>query len=210
MLAFLFIALGAYAQGDATTSGSSSAGTKSDGGDVTIEIVGSLFQGNSGLSGPAFVRGRYFLSEGMAVRLGARLSVTDEQVTPQEVRNAIEFEVRPGFEYHFAGTSKVSPYVGGVVAFGMRNASAEFFDDFAIDGAFTQGGAGRGFMRLGGGAVIGADYHITPGFFIGLETSLLYFRNTDADVVVGGETLIGSRASNRFDLQSFLKLGFKF
>lgn len=120
-----------------------------------------------------YLRFRYFTSETSAVRIG--FSVSAHKQTPEEdvTRKTFEFNIRPGYEWHLAGTERLSPYFGVEADLAIKTSSFEDQDVDAdtkkISGAWTATGVERGFTRIGLNAIIGADFYVTKRVYVGTE-----------------------------------------
>ena len=151
---------------------------KAAGGDITLEANVNLLNGNVGLSNSLNqVRVRYFLSDDMAARLGGHLSFNTSVPAPDAKTRAIEFSIAPGIEKHFAGTNRLSPYIGAELVLGIRNAHYELDgpngSSVEVKGSFATGdNANRGFFLVGLGAVGGFDFYVAKHLFIGYELSM--------------------------------------
>ncbi|MFN9326115.1 MAG: hypothetical protein ACK6A5_12110 [Flavobacteriales bacterium] len=99
-----------------------------EGNPSSLEVQVNLAGEGSTVVSPA-LKYRYFLSENLAIRfgLGYNSSKDTENVTEngdgtggtgtREVKTS-NFNVAPGIEYHFAGTDRLSPYLGLAISFG--------------------------------------------------------------------------------------------
>lgn len=179
-LAMLAAGVAAYAQKPAS-------------GDFTLETQLNLrFSDNPiGMTVPN-IRARYFLNEGLAVRTqlsftsnSSTINLTENQdgtgAKGSVVRSSSNFGFAIGAEKHFAGTDKLSPYLGALISFDMSGASEEWenadvVNDTAIfvkdlKATITNGNeAGdRGSISFGLRLVAGADYYITDAIYIGGE-----------------------------------------
>jgi hypothetical protein len=167
-------------------------------GSKTAEVVLNFQTGTSAISYnlPGELRLRYFMKDDMAVRvrLGLGSSSTTNKVadaagtTTAEIKTNSGFGIMlaPGIEKHFAGTSKLSPFVGAQLMIGFSTAATTEVtnanksvptaadvkngDSYKLDG-----GSNLGF---GLGLIMGADYYITDGIFVGGEMGLGLFKMT--------------------------------
>ena len=109
---------------------------------------------------------------------------------------ALQF--RPGVEYHFDGTKRLSPYVGGelILGFGSNkytteslNASDEIQTSTIKNGTrdfnnqYLPWSYANGFS-VGAGLISGFDYYIAENLFIGLEINYAFVYNKRNKVVV--------------------------
>lgn len=151
---------------------------KAAGGDVTLEANVNILGNNVTLSNSLNqVRVRYFLGEDLAARLGAHLSFNTNIPAPDTKTRAIEFSIAPGLEKHFAGTNRLSPYLGAELVLGLRSAHSEF-DGTGSSGVEVKGSFGptdntnRGFFLVGLGAVGGFDFYVAKHLYVGYELSM--------------------------------------
>lgn len=183
---------------EATESVESSSSYKQEAGDKTLEFQfqspfasGSPFSLNAGE-----IRFRQFKSETFALRAGVHYSYNTKQdafATVSEVKDGkvnvtesyadvtrnVAINFRPGFELHFDGTERLSPYVGAVAAIGFDKKSV--IDREAVDSDFAKTAdkakfdkvirqkTRTGNLNLGLNAVAGFDYYFTKKLYIGAE-----------------------------------------
>ena len=137
-----------------------------------------------------------------------------------------------GIEKHFAGTNRLSPYVGAELHLGSYSTNYELHNTVTAGNVTTKTDkeikTAPGFV-FGGGLFLGADYYIAPKVFLGLEAGL----NIDSrslgkttDITTMNQTINGvaqptqkrddsgktkySGASLSTDLQVGFKIGFVF
>jgi hypothetical protein len=191
-------------------------------GDWTVEGV---FNPTTGIIGNPFgiqyLRGRYFTSPTMAFRTGLNLQLNSGTATSVNVKNStgavvdlessysvFSIDLRPGIEKHFAGTERLSPYIGGELAIGFTSARAETqtlggatpdavvtdkvtgTNDFSFVGTsyFANDPAPvAGGLNLGLNFVVGADYYIAKHVYLGLEIlfGVNYVAASDIEVTPG-------------------------
>jgi len=176
-------------------------------GDVTAEfglsggIINSDFHLNEGTSG--LLRGRFFLSNSLALRVGVNIGF-DKQTTNfygtgtfdgevgTEKNSSSLFLLNVGIEKHFAGTKRLSPYVGADLMFGS-NSQKSVLDN--TDGSiyvddFNSEVKGPGAFGFGLRGVIGADYYFAKHVYLGVEGGLGFMSVKDGEttttVTTGG------------------------
>jgi hypothetical protein len=134
-----------------------------------------------------YVRYRRFLSEKTAFRLGIGISysstkadsVMSSNVTPGETvmsgykMTKMGWNIKPGFEKHFSGTNRLSPYIGAELDIAgmsskevtptMIDANDEFF--IVTEKNKNKGG----FFRIGANLVAGFDCYVTKHLYLGTE-----------------------------------------
>lgn len=139
------------------------------------------------------IKYRHFNSANSALRLSANVSQSSSNmVTQQEVDSLDQLELRdkassftiniqPGYEHHFAGTKKLSPYVGGAIGLGLRKTSASTdyqLGEDVINVKYLDGQVGgegpddMGYFSMGLNAFAGFDYYVTKNLFLGTEFGL--------------------------------------
>lgn len=170
-------------------------------GNITVEMGLSSILGtpvspaNPAGVGVGTLRGRYFLSDNMAVRgsFGVGMgSTTTTAGTEETVAKSTGFTLGAGIEKHLSGTSKLSPYLGAEVAFGIASGSTEVTNFGGVAGdkqSITGGGTSN--LRLN--AMLGADYWIVERVYVGAEFGMTLFgtstvADTETETTVGGAT----------------------
>lgn len=161
---------------------------KAEKGDVTTEfgLAGGLnnadFKLNEG--GAGLLRGRYFVKDNMAFRLGLSLGLSHDKnnvyggpsnnLVGTDKTNSTNFLLNLGIEKHFAGTANLSPYVGGDVLFGIsgkkQNLDNTDGNNYVAD--FSSEVKGPGALSFGIRGVVGADYYIAKHVYLGAEAGL--------------------------------------
>lgn len=201
---------------------------KFSGGDMNLEIqMASPFAAGEPFSLDG-VKFRYFLSNTSAFRLNVNVkSSSNTEITAQE--NTVtgileqkkktadfEFKIAPGYEMHFSGTNKLSPYVGGdvVLNFARNSVKSESQPDKEVKYSKTSDGS----FTFGLNGVAGFDYYFAKSLYIGAElnyglnmTSEFATKTTsdqegvdDTEVKNGGSFNFAPAAMGKF------KLGFIF
>lgn len=183
---------------------------KFQGGEKNLEVNFSPLSENPiGIEG---IRFRMFNSESSAIRVGFNISgdkQTDvwaqpgEEVAPNgslvttpelyATNKSFGFSISPGYEKHFAGTDRLSPYVGAELMFAMNSTtqteehhsgnSESTFDDPANWSTWTTERK-DGTTSFGLNALAGADYYFADNFYLGLEIKLGFHSHKQKDVEV--------------------------
>ncbi len=133
------------------------------------------------------IRYRRFLTPTTALRLGVGLSLASssaEEVLPSNVTpgtnitgqrsktSTFGWNIKPGYEMHFAGTKRLSPYIGGELDLASQTSKAVSHGLTATDAVTetTVKNAGKtGFFRLGVNALAGFDFYISTHLYLGAE-----------------------------------------
>lgn len=167
---------------------------KQQGGEKNLEVQFAPLGGNPvSISG---IRLRIFNSESSAIRLGLFLGGTSTETIQQEADNDIDalelidtdksfdFSIRPGYEMHFAGTDRLSPYVGAELLFAMSNTTTDdqeqYIDedsDPQVMTATTKGGT----STIGLNLVAGVDYYFSDAIYLGAEMGFGFANTKDKD-----------------------------
>ena len=186
-------------------------------GSITTEIgLTSVIGAPTNAANPAgltqgVLRGRYFMNEGLALRasLGLGMGSTTTIASAVGAGGADEetvvkttgFSLGAGLEKHLSGTSKLSPYIGAELGFGIANATTEDTNFNNVNGdKQTISGGGTTNLRLN--AMIGADYWIVERVYIGAELGIGLFgssttADTETEEVVGGVTTKGTTPGSK-------------
>lgn len=184
---------------------------KFQGGEKNLEVAFSPLSASPiGIDG---IRFRMFNSESSAIRVGFSLNGTkttkvmsqpvevSETVTTPELystENTFGFSIRPGYEKHFAGTDRLSPYVGAELIFAMtsKKYTEEYHtgntpENFDEPDKFATWTAERkdGTTTIGLNAVAGADFYFTDNFYLGVEIGLGFqsVKQKDVEIYVSDE-----------------------
>ena len=201
---------------------------KFSGGDMNLEIqMASPFAAGEPFSLDG-VKFRYFLSNTSAFRLNVNVNASSEtEITDQEDTDAdllelkkktadFEFKIAPGYEMHFSGTNKLSPYVGGDIVLDFQRSSKNVESQPDEDLIYKKTTSGSFAFGLNG--VAGFDYYFAKSLYIGAElnyglnmTSEFATKTTndiegvdDTEVKNGGSFSFAPAAMGKF------KLGFIF
>ncbi len=140
-----------------------------------------------------YVRYRRFLSEKTAFRLGFGFSYSSNKadsvfaskvpsapagtnVTSQYSKNVIGWNIKPGFEKHFGGTNRLSPYIGAELDIaGQSSKETTPTSVSLVSGAdqvnitTTSNKSKGGFFRIGVNLVAGFDCYVTKHLYLGTE-----------------------------------------
>jgi opacity protein-like surface antigen len=177
---------------------------KFQGGEKNLEVEFNPF-GGSPIGMPNGFRFRMFNSESSAIRVGFNIGGTNmsevyEQQTqvdgsdgakvvlPELNQNmkSFNFSIRPGYEMHFQGTDRLSPYVGAELAFSMSSSemTREFHNSNNADDQSKPENwqtwdmtVKNGSSSFGLNALAGVDFYFVDNFYLGAEVSL-GFQNT--------------------------------
>lgn len=158
---------------------------------------------------PAELRLRYFLSDNAAVRIRFGLSsstnksAVSNNTTTADITDKSGFglTLTPGYEMHFEGTSKLSPYAGAQLGIGLAGSSSRDVTnahvmspnpgDIVVGDSYSTKTGSTFSLNLG--LMMGADYYIADGVYIGGEFGLGLFGMSSTGE---GETTIKIGSSN--------------
>lgn len=210
---------------------------KQAGGEKNLEVQFAPLGGNPvSISGLRF---RMFNADGTgAIRVGLHIGGSKEEtVTAQpdedndipeliDTEKNFSFSIRPGYEKHFAGTERLSPYVGGEILFGMSSTTLEeqSWDDAkpGEDGGEDVGTLTTkdGTTTFGVNALAGFDFYFTNNLYLGAEIGFGFAASSDKDTEVTYDgpldvdsidpTLNGSSNGWGPNYQGTLRLGWLF
>jgi outer membrane protein W len=199
---------------------------------ITTDVSFSPFNAGDQLIKIETLNVRYFMKPNLALRVGLQADYYHDQYDNERSSNSnlvacshtFLFGILPGIEYHFEGTKRLSPYVGGEVFFYNFSSGAkaesngdEFYKIKGATDAYESGYENRAFNQFGLSAGAGVDYYFSKHIYIGTEFGygFSYFRygkveeiidNTTNELTQGKQTefILGS------SVRSTLKLGWKF
>ena len=165
-------------------------------GNVASGVSVGTNSGSINLNTVGVLKGRYFFQDDLALRLSLGLSSPSFKSTLEETNHSLENKYRAtalyfglGVEKHFAGTDRLSPYVGAELHVGSYTTNFESNKTETIGTSVkktnTQIKTAPGFT-FGGGLFMGADYYIAPKVFLGLEAGL----NLDAHSLGKGTNVV--------------------
>lgn len=178
------------------------------------------------------IRARSFSTATSAFRLNAFVGYTSTSTITQDENSEIDalklkdtessftIALAPGIEQHFAGTSRLSPYVGAELPLAW-NTSADKTerqdDETTVNSSKTK----NGYFEIGLNAVAGVDFYFTKNLYLGTEFGfgLQYHKDSktkgsdsDSEVEVGDP--VGKGTSSSFTLapnvNGQIRLGFVF
>jgi outer membrane protein W len=168
----------------------------------SLEVQLNLTSGSTVVS--PTLKYRYFIADNLAVRFGVGFNSTTEEnnyaenpdgtgaVGTQEIKTN-EWSVAPGIEYHFAGTDRLSPYLGLAVSIGGGKYSEEWTNsdgDSYVNNLNAT--VDLPFSTFGVSLLAGVDYYFAENFFAGVElgwgTSSVTDKAGEISISSGGNT----------------------
>lgn len=173
------------------------------------------------------IKFRGFVSEKSVFRMAFLISGTIQDDknrvgTPDKIQKAFEFSFKPGYEQHFAGTKRLSPYVGFEMDLGYKVSESEVEESgfsYTIEGAWDDQGTERAFTRLGMNVICGFDFYIAKNLYLGSEFGYGYqLQNFDKITYKRNDRLAGTTVLDEADtnylfgpyVQNSIRLGFNF
>ncbi|TXI76934.1 MAG: hypothetical protein E6Q44_14705 [Flavobacteriales bacterium] len=164
------------------------------------------------------IKYRSFSSETTAFRVGVFLGFSnttkvtqDENSQTQmlelkEKNGSTTISLQPGIEKHFAGTERLSPYIGGVlnIGYGMTSKKEESQQGTSVGTTTTKGGS----LDLGLNAVAGFDYYVAEKLYLGTEIGFGVGMTSDLTNKVSYDNIPGAQDSeSKKDNQSKFNIG---
>lgn len=227
-----------YAQNEMPQTNDNSKVFKQVAGSNSFELgfdPGTIF--NASTPGPLFdlqngfgIRYRRFNTALSAYRIGVDITFSSNTQITQQVDD--EFDrlelkdkfssfgiwLRPGYEKHFDGTKRLSPYIGGELIIGWHTSTFKSESQFAaeIQETTLKNGSFNDRFSIGIGALAGLDFYIAQNLFLGLEFnySIQYYKLLDEKFTnVDGEETISKKGSGfnfRPDAYAIFRIGYLF
>lgn len=174
-------------------------------GDNNFEFASAPFSGNP--LGIPQIKYRRFLSESLAFRVGLNLTMTSK-TTPSSVvslvnpLNKVEllekessfgWEIAPGIEKHFAGTDRLSPYVGAELRVAGKSSTMTEEGRVAndkIETVTTKNDNKGGFVAFGLNLVAGADFYFAKKLYLGGEFGYGFGVTSYSDFTVDNTAIV--------------------
>lgn len=189
---------------------------KADGGKVTSDFTfianGILNKEPVSLSNGMF-KLRYFLMDDLALRAGIGFSTTGKReekpgdVLDKEVKSSSNYAL--GVEYHFAGTRRLSPYLGVELGLSSESQKSEKKTD-KDNGMKIEGPSSFGFD---GGLLLGADYYMLQHVYIGVEGKLgmnrMNMGKVKTTVINAGTSTTTTSEAKGYIHNTYTQVGFK-
>ncbi len=153
---------------------------------------------NNAIDLPAYgAKGRLFFNDSWCLRLQLGFDNTNKEVKDyannsddytKTVTDQMMVTFFPGFEYHFEGNDRISPYIGMDLGFGIYNNRTELKNSTTDNKSVVKGTD----YLLGLNVVTGVDVFLYRGLYMGVEIGLgvnnLRENSNTTDVTVDGAT----------------------
>ncbi len=190
---------------------------KAQKGNVTADLglfEGGILSNNSPVSlNNGMLKGRYFLSNELALR-GAlytqNRSTTEYPSTDITTKSYIKsLALSVGIEKHFAGTDRLSPYVGADLGISSSGTGEKTIN--AADNSKNTETKGRGSFGINGNLFFGADYYIARHLYLGVEAGLALTNTSTGkgSTTANGTTTYSQKGPSIFSLKADAFGGFK-
>ncbi|MCE2997239.1 MAG: hypothetical protein ACK5RG_11685 [Cyclobacteriaceae bacterium] len=171
-----------------------------------------------------YLRFRKFVTDRTAWRLSGTIGYKNQNLIEYVTQYTFDINLRPGYEWHFKGTERLSPYIGFDVDFALK--ASGFTDkrsiqqnqgpNSSISGAWDVNGTERGFTRFGSNLILGLDYYVIKKLYVGLEVGWGFQLVSSHDIVVtprsaSNQTISGGSVFQiGTNYNSAVRLGFVF
>jgi hypothetical protein len=226
--AWAFNALTIHAQTVVTDSSGST--LKPHAGNVATELNLNPFNGSLSLNNSLNqIKFRYFTSPALALRLGItgnKVSSVSENNQPygnnpyqfKDERSSTTLGLNLGIEKHFAGTKRLSPYLGADLALASKSTEQEITEGqtvTTITGAWReyvqnpnnpypspQYSTERGYLRYGMNVFTGFDFYMARHFFFGYEVNFGINKSIFDDVEITQTYSAGNPPANNNEVKN--------
>jgi len=197
-----------------------------EGNPSSLEVQLNLAGENNTVIAPS-LKYRYFLSSNLAIRFG--LAYNSSKATNNFAENgdgtggtgtqevsSTSYSVAPGIEYHFAGTDRLSPYLGLAISIGggKEKESWDNYADFGTGGGYAEGVSAdveAPVSSFGVALLAGADYYVAENFFLGAEfgwaTNSVTQKEGEATVTIDGDTSTSTTREQKSSAAGFGSVG---
>jgi hypothetical protein len=167
---------------------------------LTLELNINPFTGELSLNNFLNqIKLRYFTASDFAIRVGFNVDMTKKDITTtnpygtnpytlEENKKTSLLGLNAGIEKHFAGTRRLSPYVGLELAVAFKSSSHVINDgstETTIDNAwrtvalvnnsFVYGYEEKAYFQYGANLIAGFDFYVARHFFMGYEISYRFY-----------------------------------
>lgn len=191
MMALSLFSVSLFGQGPTTTEYKQVTGSKN------LEVQFTPFGANVvSING---IRGRMFTSSTTALRLNLFLGAqsnstitqqqddTSNQLELKDKSSQFTLNLRPGYEIHFEGTDRLSPYIGAELDLAFQTSN----DETEIQGGATGNTIitnstinNNGYSRFGINAIAGFDYYFAAKLYMGTEIGFGFSNQKNSDIKV--------------------------
>jgi hypothetical protein len=147
---------------------------------------------------------RKFLTEAKAIRYETIVSYhTNNFPNNGGKSNSLNISYIPGIEKHFAGTSRLSPYIGLTLPLTLHLANFEN-ETLKVNGATNSNASNRSYFNAGLDGLAGADLYVLKNFYVGFEVGAgLYYTK-----FAGGEVIYKDDSARNYEWEGSSSSGF--
>ncbi|AKD02640.1 hypothetical protein POKO110462_09065 [Pontibacter korlensis] len=129
---------------------------------------------------------RKFTSESTALRYGVYTSYDHSKLSGDARHSNLLVSFAPGFEKHFAGTKRFSPYLGLTMPLSVRGARYKS-DLVVVKGSTSESyldNNNRSYFGVRLNGLAGVDFYIAKNFYVGFEAGvgIGYRKYSDVEV----------------------------
>lgn len=165
---------------------------KQTGGEKNLEVLFAPLGGSPiGINGIKFrsftsatsaFRGEVFLGFNSSTDKSIDFDSDGDERELKDSESGFDISVNLGIENHFAGTDRLSPYVGivGVVGFSNSTDKAEELNGTDLDEVKTTNGS----LSFGANAVAGVDFYFADNIYLGAELGFGALFTTEFDTKI--------------------------
>ena len=143
--------------------------------EVTVHLNQDIFLNGGKL------RWRKFTKDTKAFRLSIGFNGNYEKLDEDAHRSSFGLNIAPGIEKHFAGTNRLSPYIGAELPIGFKHDKYEN-SEIEVKNASNSFGSNPSNFNVGLRGLAGTDFYVAPRFYVGLEVGIGFVYQSYADV----------------------------
>lgn len=187
-------------------------------GDVTVDLGVSGGLGNTSIGladGGAAFKVRYFKTDKLAYRFTMVLANNNDTDNPSNTvvtkDNDFALALGVGAEKHFAGTDRLSPYIGGDILIGYASQNTKTTNSPVGGPVSVSEVKGPNTFGAGVRGVFGADYYFAKRVFLGVEAglSLMYSSEGDTTIKNTGVADVTSKGGSNFNISPSVVTGIR-
>ncbi|MCJ8163876.1 hypothetical protein MKJ04_03420 [Pontibacter sp. E15-1] len=119
------------------------------------------------------LRLRKFSSDNVAFRYSVDASIDNDRLNDDGKATRFSVGFAPGVEKHFAGTSRLSPYIGfsTPISYSYKHLKGNGIE--VINSLSTNPNSyDRGYLSFGVNGIAGVDFYIVKNFYVGIEAGV--------------------------------------
>ena len=169
-------------------------------GSKTLEA--SLFFGGASTE----IKLRKFVSGQTAIRYGTAIAYDHDKYSDDQSMTQVRVSFAPGVEKHFAGTQRLSPYLGFAVPLAYKTSSYKS-EQYEVKGATSEHGYDRSYFSAGIDGLAGVDFYVAKNFYVGFEAgvglSYLKYGEVEVDYKYDFTRDKTTKGSHGFDFRTF-------